>query len=282
MVNPINRQGETAMGFTDRCRSILTTWKYRVLVWFVDKPDALARRVRVENKLLSHATAGSSASPNECKELAAELGVPDWLRMRRTARPATEDVPRAQAKGVPGAKAGRGGNTLRQNASQRFVHVLEQHGIYKRIDENRELLELLLDRAPQLLVDAPWVEGWIKSQDAFLEALLDCPDKPWSPTASLAPFPRPWPVRDTVVSPADAHTDDAAVNRFAVVMKAKLAISRAKGRAGWDGPSCSAQILSRMLVEHVEKGDPIDVAVFSMMLHERGERIERLPLQAGE
>lgn len=270
------------MGFKDRCRSILTASKYRMLVWFVDKPNALARRIRVENHLLAHATAESSPTPTECKELAAELGIPDWLLTRGGARLATKNVPGAQMIGVPGAQAG--GRTLWLSAYQRFVNVLTQHegGVYKRIDENRELLELLQDRAPQLLVDAPWIEAWIKSQDAFLEALLDCPDQPMTPRARMSPFPRPWPERDTDARAAVEHPDDAAVNRFAVVMKAKLAISRAKGRGGWDGPSCSAQILSRMLVEHVEKGDPIDVAVLSMMLHERGERIEPLSLQAGD
>ncbi|RWR30485.1 hypothetical protein D2T29_12505 [Sinirhodobacter populi] len=73
---------------------------------------------------------------------------------------------------------------------------------------------------------------------------------------------------------AAAHLDDAAVDRFASAMKAKLAKKREDGRGGWSGPDCSAPILSQMLREHVEKGDPIDVANFAMMLHQRGERIE--------
>ena len=69
------------------------------------------------------------------------------------------------------------------------------------------------------------------------------------------------------------HPDDAAVDRFASAMKAKLAQKRAEGRGGWDGPTCNAEFLSRLLREHVEKGDPLDVGNLAMMLHQRGERI---------
>ncbi|MBY3151308.1 hypothetical protein HFO56_02765 [Rhizobium laguerreae] len=63
----------------------------------------------------------------------------------------------------------------------------------------------------------------------------------------------------------DVHPDDIAVDRFA---------KRRQGRGGWqDKESCSGPFLSSLLVEHVEKGDPIDVANFSMMIHQRGEQI---------
>lgn len=70
-----------------------------------------------------------------------------------------------------------------------------------------------------------------------------------------------------------AHSDDLAVDRFAAAMKAKLAKKREEGRGGWDGPTCSAEILSQMLRKHVEKGDPVDVANLAMMLQQRGEGI---------
>lgn len=70
------------------------------------------------------------------------------------------------------------------------------------------------------------------------------------------------------------HPDDIAVDRFAVAMKAKLARKRAEGHGGWeDKADCSQAFLSFLLREHVEKGDPVDVANFCMMLHQRGERI---------
>ncbi|AOJ64732.1 hypothetical protein WJ32_19490 (plasmid) [Burkholderia ubonensis] len=86
----------------------------------------------------------------------------------------------------------------------------------------------------------------------------------------------------TFASPADAaaawnrrgesvHSDDIAVDRFSAAMKAKLARKRAEGRGGWNDPaSCHISTLARYLVEHVGKGDPVDVANFAMMLHQRG------------
>ncbi|MCA8313216.1 hypothetical protein LGN43_02890 [Burkholderia multivorans] len=81
-------------------------------------------------------------------------------------------------------------------------------------------------------------------------------------------------------APADAaearepHSDDIAVDSFAAVMKHKLALARAKGRGGWK--TCDPADLSRMLREHVEKGDPRDVANFCMMLWHHGSPIVRI------
>lgn len=69
------------------------------------------------------------------------------------------------------------------------------------------------------------------------------------------------------------HPDDTAVDRFAEALKAKLAAARAKGRGGWDTPECTQQRLSDMLREHVDKGDPRDVANFCLFLWARGEAI---------
>lgn len=72
------------------------------------------------------------------------------------------------------------------------------------------------------------------------------------------------------------HPDDLAVDRFASAMKAKLAKKRAEGRGGWDlKDECSAEFLSQLLREHVEKGDPVDVGNLAMMLQQRGERITK-------
>lgn len=68
-----------------------------------------------------------------------------------------------------------------------------------------------------------------------------------------------------------AHPDDLAVDRLAVAMKAKLEEKRLQGYEGWDKPDrTSVEFLADALVEHVEKGDPVDVANFAMMLRERG------------
>ena len=70
-----------------------------------------------------------------------------------------------------------------------------------------------------------------------------------------------------------AHPDDLAVDIFTAAMKQKMAASRMKGRGGWDDPEqCDVAELCIMLVEHVEKGDPVDIANFAMMLYHRGVR----------
>jgi hypothetical protein len=95
---------------------------------------------------------------------------------------------------------------------------------------------------------------------------LDCGVKASAP--SQAPAPK-------------GHPDDLAVDRFAVAMKEKLAIARSRGRGGWERPiwdgGCSQLDLSIMLREHVEKGDPVDVANFCMFLHQRSEGIALVP-----
>ena len=74
--------------------------------------------------------------------------------------------------------------------------------------------------------------------------------------------------------PAEQHPDDddAAVDRFAAAMKAKLKKKRLAGRAGWQ--FMTSEQLSALLHEHVRKGDPVDVANLAMMLHQNGQVIE--------
>jgi hypothetical protein len=75
-----------------------------------------------------------------------------------------------------------------------------------------------------------------------------------------------------------AHFDNQSVEAFAHAMRVKLAVKRMEGRGGWqDKELCSGEFLSQLLREHVEKGDPVDVANFCMMLHQRGERITPSP-----
>ncbi len=44
-------------------------------------------------------------------------------------------------------------------------------GIYKRIDEHRELVRLLIADAPEFISAHPWIASWVASQDRFLVAL---------------------------------------------------------------------------------------------------------------
>jgi len=73
-------------------------------------------------------------------------------------------------------------------------------GVFKRIDENRELMALLQARCPQVLHDQPWIEGWLRSNDDFFVAVASVTQavNPLSHFNAVhegvRPFPRPWPV----------------------------------------------------------------------------------------
>ncbi|WLE64140.1 hypothetical protein GIY62_35355 (plasmid) [Burkholderia plantarii] len=68
-----------------------------------------------------------------------------------------------------------------------------------------------------------------------------------------------------------AAFDNAAIDALAHLMKTKMAQGRAGGRGGWW--TASADELSAMLRSHADKGDPIDVAIISMMLSYHGAQI---------
>jgi len=77
------------------------------------------------------------------------------------------------------------------------MKVVETHqrGIFKRIDENRELLELLQEKSPHLLEQAPWVVSWLKSQDQFLSDLAEVADVTnHFEYKTGRKYPRPWPL----------------------------------------------------------------------------------------
>lgn len=78
-------------------------------------------------------------------------------------------------------------------------------GVHKRIDENREMLELLRREAPDLLANRPWIARWIKANDEFfceLESVVPI-DKGQFLSQTGYPektFPRPWPSEDIGVT----------------------------------------------------------------------------------
>jgi hypothetical protein len=57
--------------------------------------------------------------------------------------------------------------------------------------------------------------------------------------------------------------DDNAVIKFSRAMMDKMAAGRAKGRSGWQ--DCPERVVWKMLRDHVEKGDPVDVACLAMI-----------------
>lgn len=78
------------------------------------------------------------------------------------------------------------------------------------------------------------------------------------------------------------HPDDVAIDLFAAKLKAKMKLAREKGHGGWDHPlDCNNVRLSDMLIEHVKKGDPVDVANFCMMLSHREASITPSTINPG-
>lgn len=77
----------------------------------------------------------------------------------------------------------------------------------------------------------------------------------------------------------EVHTDDLAVDRFSAELKDKLRVSREKGRGGWEETDPTE--LSVMLREHVEKGDPRDVANYCVFLWNLGKPITDAALPMG-
>ena len=66
-------------------------------------------------------------------------------------------------------------------------------GIKKRIDENRELVEFLLEEAPELVKEKSWVLNWLSSQDAFLVDLMNASEVELNPNEIKRGYPRPIP-----------------------------------------------------------------------------------------
>jgi len=64
--------------------------------------------------------------------------------------------------------------------------------------------------------------------------------------------------------------DQLGVDRFRLAMLEKLSIKRLQGRGGWSDPEvCSISDLHAMLLNHVKKGDMVDIANFAMMIWNR-------------
>jgi hypothetical protein len=67
-----------------------------------------------------------------------------------------------------------------------------------------------------------------------------------------------------------AALDNDLIDRFAVALKAKLAVARARGKGSWESLDWMDEC-RRQLVEHIAKGDPRDVANYCAFLWHHGE-----------
>lgn len=91
-----------------------------------------------------------------------------------------------------------------------FLHSTRGgRGIFKTVDENRELLQFLQQGAPDILKKYSWIEGWIAGTDIFLVNLMILfgldQEQPLG-----SQFPRPWPGKEFI--PADCYGHDIAAS----------------------------------------------------------------------
>ncbi|WP_396328542.1 hypothetical protein [Burkholderia anthina] len=130
------------------------------------------------------------------------------------------------------------------------------------------ILESRIERYQSLCAAAYQLAGAVDAPVRFLDALSEGANgNPPPEEHALALLP----VTAAECGDQPPHADDVAVDDFAAAMKAKLADARAKGRSGWE--TCDPADLSRMLRDHVDKGDPRDVANFCMFLYHHGAAI---------
>lgn len=115
--------------------------------------------------------------------------------------------------------------------------------------------------------------AWVMSHAAVLSELHINFKPVTAEFAALRSLLQSPPAESEAVD-AERHSDDRHVDRFAELLKSKLAKSRSKGRGGWDDPEqCTVEFLAELLVGHLSKGNEgtfEDVATFAMMLHARG------------
>ena len=52
-------------------------------------------------------------------------------------------------------------------------------------------------------------------------------------------------------------------NSFSKEMKEKMLQKFNEGRRGWDDPAWTVEDVKKALIDHIEKGDPVDIANFA-------------------
>lgn len=77
---PITGVAQAMRGGRPMIGDFLTRLRYTLIVLFIDRPDTLAQRVRVENVLARAWQEKRALPPDACRDLAQHLGVPSWAR----------------------------------------------------------------------------------------------------------------------------------------------------------------------------------------------------------
>ncbi len=123
-------------------------------------------------------------------------------------------------------------------------------------------------------------ETFLEKMERYTHSMNSVPvDRVSIPAADLLQLIRMAAAGRDAVTHQTRHPDDEAIDHFAATMKAKMRRSREKkGRGGWQTAPSSR--LTYLLLEHLEKGDPVDVANFAMMLHQNGQSLHEATVYA--
>lgn len=119
------------------------------------------------------------------------------------------------------------------------------------------------------------LDEWKSAREAFLALPAGSPDTKEALERLASAEDALYRSPKATAPVASEHPDDIAVDQFTHMMKAKLKWEREqRSRSGWQ--NMSAEELTKLLVEHLPKGDPVDVANFCMMLSMTGQQISAL------
>lgn len=123
-------------------------------------------------------------------------------------------------------------------------------GSLKRVDENRELLELLQAEAPEFLINNPQVISWLKCNDeVFVDlALISKQLCLRELFVTNEGFPRPWPNTKECKDPSkllDSDQDLSLIGERLIAERNRLSISQ--GRLA---ELCGIERTRQHLIEH--------------------------------
>jgi hypothetical protein len=115
---------------------------------------------------------------------------------------------------------------------------------------------------------------YVESLEAAVAAKQNAPAGP----SDEEPMIDGWPLYSGLPTAEDRaayaqppHADDIAIDRFAAIVKAKVAADRAKGRTGWNVEAeCDVEDLASALIIYLSKGDPVEIGTLAMQLQQRG------------
>lgn len=133
-------------------------------------------------------------------------------------------------------------------------------GLIKRIDENRELLQLLQAECPTFLTEHRWVEGWIGANDDFFTQLASILDV--SEPLSYRQ-PRAWPG-----SVSEPPLDELAALRLAVSLMGFEPRHLARCMTDEHDAALVTEILTAVTVDEArlcDRGAEVSAAVGKMM-----------------